>query len=85
MQRLEQWVAQAQQGDRQALETVIEAVQPDVQAMALRFLWHPEDAEDAAQEILIRVITHLGTFQGRSAFRTWVYRVAANTLLRLGA
>ncbi|RPI70070.1 MAG: RNA polymerase subunit sigma-70, partial [Geobacteraceae bacterium] len=36
-----------------------------VYALALRMLFHPEDAEDAAQEILIKVITHLSTFQER--------------------
>jgi RNA polymerase sigma factor (sigma-70 family) len=44
-------------------------------------LWHPEDARDAAQEILIRVITHLGSFRGESRFTTWVYRVAWNYLI----
>jgi RNA polymerase sigma factor (sigma-70 family) len=39
------------------------------------------DAEDAAQEILLRVITQLSTFRGESAFRTWVYRVAVRHLL----
>jgi RNA polymerase sigma factor (sigma-70 family) len=46
-------------------------------------LWHPEDAKDATQEILIRVITHLGTFRGESSFVTWLYRVAANALLTI--
>lgn len=74
---------QAQGGDRSALDAVIKGIQDDVYGLALRFLWHPEDAEDATQEILIRVLTHLGTFGGRSSFRTWVYRVASNTLLNL--
>jgi RNA polymerase sigma factor (sigma-70 family) len=44
-------------------------------------LWHPEDARDATQEILIRIVTRLGTFRGASSFFTWAYRVAANYLL----
>jgi DNA-directed RNA polymerase specialized sigma24 family protein len=43
-------------------------------------LWHPEDARDATQEILTRVITHLGGFRRESAFMTWTYRIAANYL-----
>ena len=82
-ERLESDVARAQGGDRDALEAVIRAVQPEVYGVALRFLWHPQDAEDATQEILIRVITGLGGFRGDSRFRTWVYRVACNTLLTL--
>lgn len=80
---LEQAVIRAKAGERDALETVIQSVQSDVFGLALRFLWHPEDAEDATQEILIRVITGLGNFRGGSRFRTWVYRVACNRLLTL--
>lgn len=81
---LELEVAHARQGDRDALEAVISAVHQDVYRVALHFLWHPEDAEDAAQEILTRVITGLSGFRGESSFRTWVYSVARNTLLTLG-
>jgi RNA polymerase sigma factor (sigma-70 family) len=80
---LERDVDRARAGDRGALESVVRAVQKDVYRVALRFLWHPQDAEDATQEILIRVITGLGSFRGDSSFRTWVYRVACNTLLSL--
>jgi len=80
---LEHEVALAKAGDRAALESVVRAVQQDVYGVALRFLWHPQDAEDATQEILIRVITGLGGFRGDSGFRTWVYRVACNRLLTL--
>lgn len=73
----------ARAGDRSALEAVVQAVQKDVYNLALRFLWHPQDAEDAAQEIMIRVVTGLAGFRGESAFRTWVYRVACNALLSL--
>jgi RNA polymerase sigma factor (sigma-70 family) len=44
-------------------------------------LGHPADAEDATQEILIKVVTHLVTFRQESAFTTWVYRVASHYLL----
>src|SRR5258705_11296046 len=78
---LEREIASAKAGDRDALERVIRAVQADVLRLAHRFLWHPEDAEDACQEILIRVVTGLGGFRGESRFRTWVYRIACNALL----
>jgi DNA-directed RNA polymerase specialized sigma24 family protein len=47
-------------------------------------LWHPEDAQDATQEILLRVVTHLSSFRGDSSFMTWVYQIAANHLLSCG-
>ena len=46
-------------------------------------LWHPEDARDATQEILIRIITHLGSFRFESSFQTWAYHVACNHLRTL--
>jgi RNA polymerase sigma factor (sigma-70 family) len=50
--------------------------------LALRFLGHPDDAQDACQEILIRIVTRLGSFEGRSKFTTWAYTVAVRSLLR---
>lgn len=78
---LEALVERARTGDRHALERVVGAIHHDIYGLALRMLWHPEDAEDATQEILIRVITRLETFRGESRFGTWVYRVACNHLL----
>ena len=77
-------VVAAKEGDRAALEKLVNAIQRDVYNLAVRFLWHPQDAEDATQEILIRVITSLTGFEGKSSFRTWVYRVACNALLTQG-
>src|SRR5262245_23302178 len=80
---LDALAARAREGERAALEALVRAVEGDVRALALRFLWHPQDAEDASQEILIRIVTGLGGFRGESRFRTWAYRVACNTLLDL--
>lgn len=80
---LELDVARAREGDRKALESVIGAVQGKVYSMAMHFLWHPQDAEDATQDILIRVITNLGNYRGEGKFHTWVYRIACNRLLTL--
>lgn len=80
---LEDDVIRAQSGDRAALESVVHAVQKDVDILAIRFLCCPQDTEDATQEILIRVITGLSTFRGDCGFRTWAYRVASNALLTL--
>lgn len=69
-------------GNSAALERILGATQDPVFNLALRFLWHPQDAQDATQEILIRVMTNLATFRGESAFGTWAYRIAVNHLLR---
>jgi RNA polymerase sigma factor (sigma-70 family) len=79
---LSDWVHAAAAGDRAAAEHLVAAIQDDVYRLALRMLGHPSDAEDATQEALLIVITHLGSFRGESAVRTWVWRIAANHLLR---
>jgi len=78
---LNELVARARGGDAAALDELVRSVADDVYGLALRMLWHPQDAEDATQEILVRVVTRLSTFRGDAAFRTWVFRVAANHLL----
>src|SRR5688500_17752283 len=80
---LEKFVERAREGDGRALEQVILAIKDGVFGLAVRMLWHPDDAEDATQEILMKVVTHLGTFRNESAFRTWVYRIATNHLLNV--
>jgi RNA polymerase sigma factor (sigma-70 family) len=74
-------VDRAKSGDREALEHVVRAVQDDVYRLALRMTAHPEDAQDASQEILIKVITHLDGFRGDASVRTWAYRIAVRHML----
>lgn len=78
---LEALVERARGGDGAALEELVAAIQDRVYRLALRMLSDPADAQDATQEILIKVITNLVGFRGDSAFATWVYRVASNHLL----
>jgi RNA polymerase sigma factor (sigma-70 family) len=79
--RLDQLVEQAREGNEVALEVVVQGIQDRIYNLALRMLWHPSDAEDATQEILLKVITHLSQFRQESAFMTWVYQIAKNHLL----
>jgi RNA polymerase sigma factor (sigma-70 family) len=81
MTDLEQLARRATEGDRDALEALLFAIRDDIYRLALRMLGHPEDAEDASQEILVKVATHLGSFQGKSRLRTWVFRLASNHVL----
>ena len=78
---MEELVTKARDGDRVALGELMGNVTDDVYGLAIRMLWHPQDAEDATQEILVKVITNLGTFRGDAAFRTWVFRIATNHLI----
>ncbi len=65
-------------GDRDALEQLVRRHQRWVYNLALRFMLNPDDAADLAQEAMIRIVTRIGQFQGRSSFRTWAYRIVAN-------
>jgi len=69
------------QGDKRSLEKLIDSVQSLIFNLSLRFLWNRMDAEDATQEILLKLITNLSKYNGRSKFNTWAYRVAINYLI----
>jgi RNA polymerase sigma factor (sigma-70 family) len=76
-------VARAIDGDAAALEDIVHRVQDPVYRLALRMAGRPADAEDATQEILIRIVTRLASWRGEAALTTWVYRIAVNYLLNL--
>jgi RNA polymerase sigma factor (sigma-70 family) len=80
---LETLARQALDGDREALDTLVRALQDDVYRLALRMLWNREDAEDATQEILVRIVTRLSQFEFRSRLKTWAYRLSVNYILDL--
>lgn len=67
-------------GDRDALEQLVGALQDPIYALCLRMLGRVEDARDAAQDILVRIVTHLSSFRGDARLTTWAYRIAANHL-----
>lgn len=73
-------VEKATAGDKTSLETIILNVQDLVFNLSLRMLGTFSDAEDATQDILLKIVTHLSSFKGDSAFSTWVFSIAANHL-----
>ena len=73
-------IEKATAGDKQSLETIILSVQDLVFNLSLRMLGTFPDAEDATQDILLKIMTHLSSFKGESAFSTWVFRIATNHL-----
>ena len=79
-EELQALVEKATAGDKKALETLIAGVQDIVFNLSLRMLGTFADAEDATQDILLKMITHLSSFRGDSAFTTWVFSIAVNHL-----
>ena len=80
-QKLEALAEQAKAGSKEAVEEILIEIQDMVINLSLRMLGTIHDAEDASQEILIKVMTHLSGFRGESAFTTWVFSIATNHLL----
>lgn len=79
-EELQAFVDKAIAGDKNALESLIAGVQDIVFNLSLRMLGTFADAEDATQDILLKMITHLSSFRGDSSFTTWVFRIAVNHL-----
>jgi len=74
-------VAAAQRGDRDALDALLRRHYDRVHAICRRVMGSGRDADDAAQEALISIVRGLPRFDGRSAFTTWLYRIATNAAL----
>ncbi len=74
-------VAAARAGDESAFAELVETYRPALQAHCYRMLGSFEDSEDLVQETFLRAWRKRGSFQGRSSFRTWLYRIATNACL----
>ncbi len=70
-------------GDRKALEDLLKKHQPFVYNIAWKMVQNPIDAQDIAQEAMIKAITNLTKFRGQSQFRTWLYRIVVNHFLQM--
>ena len=74
-------VSAARQGDAAAMDALLRRHYDRVHAVCRRIAGSTRDADDAAQEAMIRIVRNLDKFDGRSAFGTWAYRIATNTSL----
>jgi RNA polymerase sigma-70 factor (ECF subfamily) len=72
-------VRRAKDGDRLALAALCERHAPRMERIALHLLRDPEDARDAAQESLAKLVVRIRQFRGEAAFSTWLHRLVVNT------
>ena len=68
-------------GDRHALDRLVKLHQPFIYNVAWKMVHDANDALDLTQETLLKVITKLAQFKGKSSFRTWLYRIVTNEFL----
>ena len=70
-----------QQGDEQALVDLIDAYGAKIYQLAFRYLRNKEDAEEVAQDVLLKVHRKVGEFRGDSALSSWIYRITFNAAM----
>jgi RNA polymerase sigma-70 factor (ECF subfamily) len=75
----------AKAGDTRAFGELVRRYRPRILALALHLTGNGAEAEDIAQDTFLKAYQHLPTFEGRSAFFTWVYRIALNRALQARA
>ena len=71
------------EGNKEALEKLIKKHQDWIYNIAFTFVGDKEEAADLTQEVLIKIVTKLGTFKKISTFKTWVYRIVKNHFLNM--
>ncbi|MBM9546912.1 RNA polymerase sigma factor [Leptospira sp. 201903074] len=77
-----QLIEKARMGDRRALESLLANVQTWIYNVIRRILLNPQEAEDATQEVLLKIATNLAAYDPiRASFKTWAYRIAVNHAL----
>lgn len=75
---------QALSGDKQALEALLSRHQPWIYNLAFRMVMVHQDAQDITQEILIKLMTKLSTFDSaKASLRTWLYRIVINHVINM--
>jgi len=71
-------VRRARRGDREAFGALVQRYQQRVVGVARALVHNPDDALELGQETFIRAFQNLSSFEGRSSFSTWLYRIASN-------
>lgn len=74
-------VARAKKGDTDAFTELVNLYSERIYNLALKILKNPDDAADVLQETFVAVYEKIGSFDGRSNFFTWIYRIATNFAL----
>jgi RNA polymerase sigma factor (sigma-70 family) len=74
-------VARAAEGEERAVAQIVRALERPLYNVSLKMLLDRQDAEDATQEALLRIVTHLSQYRAEARFSTWAFRVAVRRIL----
>ena len=72
-------VRRVKDGDRLALDALCARHADRIHRIALHILRDPDDANDAAQEAMVKLVRRVGQFRGEAQFATWLHRLVVNT------
>lgn len=76
-------IQKAQNGNRDAFCTLMEAHEKKIYALSFKYMQNTHDASDAAQDAMVKIFLNIGKFRFDSAFSTWIYRIVVNTCVDL--
>src|SRR3954451_21545270 len=74
-------LARLQAGDERALAELSKEYGSKIHQLAFRYLRNKEDAEEVAQDVLLKVYRNVGAFRGDAALSSWIYRITFNAAM----
>ena len=79
--RDERLIEQLRTGDQLAVAELASIYGPKIYQLAFRYVKNREDAEEVAQDVLLKVVTKIHAFRGDAALSSWIYRITFNTAM----
>jgi len=79
----EELARKVQKGDKQSFNLLVSRYSEKIFRYAKRFLYNPEDAEDATQDVFLKTYENIQSFNTNKRFSPWIYRVAHNTFINI--
>ena len=77
----DEWISRLRRGDAIAIAELVACYEPRIRQQAMRYVPRHEDAEEIAQDVLVKVWRKLHLFRGDAALSSWVHRITFNTAM----